>query len=345
MSAMSQNSNQNVNDEVQKAIKIRRDIDANSANNKIPTNFLVGMCITNQGNSRCNLSEANRNLTTKITTGESWGYFVENNSRSESYGLGRNGQMSTQYISPLQPLRYKIIDNNNVEVIHVGRNGCDITYQYSKIDKNTVSRLATNITSNCDEVMNSIFESNSKKWSEPQRMYPLANRFPELASSSSPQSRPPQPQANNQPQNQSLPPQTNTPKTQFNTTLLQDLLSNRWADSAAECKTKNYSYTAYDKIYGSYSVGISGIPQRSSSPPLVEFQVVSSNQVNIFIGSGEKASEGLFRTVIHLQITRQSDGNIRQSRRGANFLDNNNQFLTRDVQFKTDAFTKTLYKC
>jgi hypothetical protein len=165
------------------------------------------------------------------------------------------------------------------------------------------------------------------------------------SSQSPPQSQPPRPPANNSPQTQSPQPQTNTPKTQFNTTFLQDLLSNRWADSAAECKTKNYSYTAYDKIYGSYSVGSSGIPQRSSSPPLVEFQVVSSNQVNIFIGSGEKASEGLFRTVIYLQITRQSDGNIRQSRRGTNFLDNNNQFLTRDVQLKTDAFTKTLYKC
>ena len=217
ISAMSQNSNQNVNDEVQRAIKIRRDIDANSANNKMPTNFLIGMCIMNIGNSRCNLNEANRNLTTKLTTGEAWGYFVENNSRNESYGLGRNGQMSTVYVSPLQPLRYKILDNNDVEVIHVGRNGCDVTYQYSKINKNTVSRLATNITSNCDEVMNSIFESNSKKWSEPQRMYPLANRFPELTSSSSPQSQsqPPKPQANNQPPTQSPLPQTQVKTLQY----------------------------------------------------------------------------------------------------------------------------------
>ena len=196
MSAMSQTSNQDLNEEVRKTIKIRSDIDTNRSNNKMPTNFLIGMCTMAQGNSRCNLSEANTNLTTKKTTGESWGYFLETSSITEQYGLGHNGHMSTLYVSKPQPIRYKIIDNNNVEVIH-GLNGCEITYQYKKIDKNTVSRLGTNITSNCDDVNQSIFKSNSKQWSEPQRMYPLANRFPELASSpSQSQTQPSQSQAN-----------------------------------------------------------------------------------------------------------------------------------------------------
>jgi hypothetical protein len=170
------------------------------------------------------------------------------------------------------------------------------------------------------------------------RYVPDPLSFNLIETNSQSNSQPSQAQANNQ----TKPSVSNNQNIKFQ----NELFTGRWADTTAECKTQNYGYTVFDKTYGSYNVTKSGVNQRPSTPPLVLIQEKSPSELNIFIGTGEKAiSERLFRTVIYLQIYRQSDGSIRQVQKGANFLDNNGQFLTTKVQFTREPNIKTLFKC
>ncbi len=201
MSAMSQTSNLGLEEEVQKAIKIRKLNESQSINSGKPINFLIGMCLMMDGESKCNLNEAKNNITTKKTNPEKWMFFLESQSQYENYYMGfRDGQLKFGNYGENSPSRrtYKIVDSNNVELTLVRDSVCYVTTHYKRINENFYQSILKDFT-NCSGTTRTMLEASMKDpWSEPRRMYPLENRFPELANTQS-QPRPSQSQTNNQP--------------------------------------------------------------------------------------------------------------------------------------------------
>jgi hypothetical protein len=151
MSAMSQTSNLSLEEEVQKAIKIRKLNESQPSNSGKHTNFLIGMCLMMDGESKCNLNEAKNNITTKKTNSETWIFFLESQSQFENYYIGfRDGQLKFGSYGENSPsLRtYRIIDSNNVELTLVRDSVCNVTTHYKKINENFYQSILKNFT-NC----------------------------------------------------------------------------------------------------------------------------------------------------------------------------------------------------
>ncbi len=318
---MAQTSNQKMNEEVQKAIEINKLNLSETTKNSQPSNFLIGTCLNVQGTSQCNLDLATRNINNYSSKNESWIFFLESRLVFESYIRGLNGQISNADGFISTNVRFRVIDRNNVERDLIRSSNCIHTTLIRKNDENTIIEKTIGVTDGCSEDYKRIFRPDLNKWSEPKPIYPLINRFPISIL--------------NQPRSQA-------PTATTSNRLINDLFRFRWVESVEQCDAVNTNYTLYDRTHGRYFV-IGGKKMISPSHLLLEIGEVSDNQVNIFHGMSLRArSDGLFNTIVKLQIARQSDGSTLVHEISANDLDlAGDRLLTKDGPFtRTPNITK-----
>ncbi len=326
MSAISQTSNQKLNEDLQTAIKIRKINESESAKNGKPTNFLIGMCLNINGISQCNLDVATRNINNKSSDQEFWLYFLESSVVGEMYLRGLNGQISNPDGFFSKSVKYRVIDSNNVERNIIHSSNCVETSVIRKIDQNTVITKHTGLDDGCSETLKRANSFGLNTWSEPVKIYPIENRF---SMSSSNQSKP------------------QTQSAVMTDRLINDLLKFRWVDNAAQCDAMNTNYTVYDRKNGRYFVMGGQVAGNLNNSNVVEISEISSTQVNMFIGIGERAiSDGLFNMIVKLQITKQSDGSMLVNERTANYLEKRGGvLLTRDATFSRTPIDKKYFPC
>lgn len=324
VSAIAQDSE--LSNEIQNAIKIRKDNELKIARGDNQTNFLIGMCLNIQGNSGCDLNKATKNINGKITSSEAWISFLEAKGIFENYVMGLNGQISDTEGLVKIDLRYRVIDNNNVERETISGKNCVHTLQFRKINSNSVISKTTRVSDGCSEQFKTMMRDDTE-WSKPKNIYPLENRFPITSNT----------QANTQSQK-------NDPV--MSDRLIKDLFNYRWVNNLPQCNAVNTNYTQYDKNFGRYFV-MSGKKQIDpKSTPFVEINEISANRVNMFIGIGERAkSENLFNMIVKLEITRQSDGSTLVRETTANYFDNNGRLLTRDASLTRKPTDTKYFPC
>lgn len=298
--------------EIQNAIKIRKNNELKNSRGNNQTNFLIGMCLSVSGKSGCNVSQATKNINSRVTSSETWISFLESKSIFENYISGMNGQISDAEGLSINNLKYRIIDKDNLERDTISGNNCIHTLHFKKISSTSVILKTTRVSDSCSEQFKTMMRSDMGRWSEPKNIFPLENRFTaELRNQISTDSKKPV-------QTQSV-------------RLINDLFKYRWVDQSSKCNLTNTNYFLHDQQHGRYLVWGGSKLIDAKELPVVVINEISTDQVSIFKGIGKQAkSHDLFDYIERTHITRRSDGSILVRLEVLDLFDNNGRLLKRD---------------